>query len=90
MNTVRPGRLAASTVPPCARPTAAFAMGPDRALARAARRPGVEALAVLPDGTRRWTPGLPRHLPPTGPADWRPAAPAARAGPFVRQLAFER
>ncbi|MFJ1932367.1 MULTISPECIES: FAD:protein FMN transferase [unclassified Kitasatospora] len=70
--------------------TGAFAMGPDRALVWAARQPGVEALAVLPDGTKRWTPGLPRHLPPTGPADWRPAAPAARAGPFARQLAFER
>lgn len=57
--------------------TAAFAMGPDRALAWATRQPGVEALAVLPDGTKRWTPGLPRHLPPAGPADWRPAAPAA-------------
>ncbi|MEU4119149.1 FAD:protein FMN transferase [Kitasatospora sp. NPDC028055] len=51
--------------------TAAFAMGPDRALAWAARRPGVEALAVLPDGTKRWTPGLPGHLPPAGPADWQ-------------------
>ncbi|MFJ9949760.1 FAD:protein FMN transferase [Kitasatospora sp. NPDC091207] len=50
--------------------TAAFAMGPDRALAWAARRPDVEALAVLPDGTKRWTDGLPRHLPPSGPADW--------------------
>ncbi|WP_307806623.1 FAD:protein FMN transferase [Streptomyces sp. FH025] len=54
--------------------TAAFAMGPDRALAWAARRPGIEALAVLPDGTKRWTPGLPGHLPPFGPADWRLAA----------------
>ncbi|MBP0450590.1 FAD:protein FMN transferase [Kitasatospora sp. RG8] len=52
--------------------TAAFAMGPDRALAWASRRPGVEALAVLPDGTKRWTDGLPRHLPPSGPADWYP------------------
>nr|WP_095875399.1 FAD:protein FMN transferase [Streptomyces sp. TLI_235] len=54
--------------------TAAFAMGPARALAWAARRPGVEALAVLPDGTKRWTDGLPRHLPPAGPADWHPTA----------------
>ncbi|MEU2630994.1 FAD:protein FMN transferase, partial [Kitasatospora sp. NPDC007106] len=53
--------------------TAAFAMGPDRALAWAARRPGVEALAVLPDGTKRWTDGLARHLPAAGPADWHPA-----------------
>ncbi|MFE7190301.1 FAD:protein FMN transferase [Kitasatospora sp. NPDC057541] len=54
--------------------TAAFAMGPDRALAWVSRQPGLEALAVLPDGTKRWTDGLPRHLPPTGPADWHPAA----------------
>ncbi|MFE4974750.1 FAD:protein FMN transferase [Kitasatospora sp. NPDC056651] len=53
--------------------TAAFAMGPDRALAWAARRAGVEALAVLPDGSKRWTPGLPGHLPASGPADWRAA-----------------
>lgn len=53
--------------------TAAFAMGPDRALAWATRRPGIEALAVLPDGTKRWTPGLPGHLPASGPADWRSA-----------------
>ncbi|MFJ8475157.1 FAD:protein FMN transferase [Kitasatospora sp. NPDC094011] len=52
--------------------TAAFAMGPDRALAWVARRPGVEALAVLPDGSKRWTSGLPGHLPPSGPADWQP------------------
>lgn len=56
--------------------TAAFAMGPDRALSWVARQPGVEALAVLPDGTKRWTEGLPRHLPPSGPTDWhRPPAP---------------
>ncbi|MER7753785.1 FAD:protein FMN transferase [Kitasatospora sp. NPDC097643] len=54
--------------------TAAFAMGPDRALSWVARRAGVEALAVLPDGTKRWTAGLPRHLPPSGPADWHQAA----------------
>ncbi len=53
--------------------TAAFAMGPDRALAWAARQPGIEALAVLPDGTKRWTPGLPGHLPAIGPADWQSA-----------------
>lgn len=53
--------------------TAAFAMGPDLALAWAARQPGVEALAVLPDGSKRWTSGLPGHLPPSGPADWQPA-----------------
>lgn len=44
--------------------TAAFAMGPDRALAWAGEQPGIEALAVLPDGSRRWTPGLPAHLAP--------------------------
>lgn len=49
--------------------TAAFAMGPARALEWVRRRPGVEALAVLPDGSKRWTPGLPAHLPPAGPAD---------------------
>ncbi|MFJ8627908.1 FAD:protein FMN transferase [Kitasatospora sp. NPDC093550] len=53
--------------------TAAFAMGPDRALAWVARRPGLEALAVLPDGTKRWTPGLPDRLPATGPSDWQTA-----------------
>ncbi len=42
--------------------TAAFAMGPDRALRWAGRRPEVEALAVLPDGTTRHTTSLPRHL----------------------------
>ncbi|MGE7436971.1 MULTISPECIES: FAD:protein FMN transferase [Kitasatospora] len=38
--------------------TAAFAMGPDRGLAWAAARPEVEALAILPDGTHRRTPGF--------------------------------
>ncbi|WP_431684017.1 FAD:protein FMN transferase [Kitasatospora sp. KL5] len=54
--------------------TAAFAMGPLRALDWVRERPGVEALAVLPDGTRRWTDGLARHLPAVGPADWHPPA----------------
>ncbi|MFE6054463.1 FAD:protein FMN transferase [Kitasatospora sp. NPDC056446] len=53
--------------------TAAFAMGPDRALTWAARQPGIEALAVLPDGSKRWTSGLPGHLPAGGPADWQAA-----------------
>ncbi|MER5640081.1 FAD:protein FMN transferase [Kitasatospora sp. NPDC002227] len=44
--------------------TAAFAMGPSRALAWAATRPGTEALAVLPDGTTRHTPGLSAYLAP--------------------------
>ncbi|MGA5820352.1 FAD:protein FMN transferase [Kitasatospora sp. NPDC094028] len=39
--------------------TAAFAMGPDRALAWAAARPGLEALAILPTGEHRATPGFP-------------------------------
>ncbi|MCG6494336.1 FAD:protein FMN transferase [Kitasatospora sp. A2-31] len=51
--------------------TAAFAMGPARALSWVTGQPGVEALAGLPDGTKHWTDGLPRHLPPGGPADWR-------------------
>lgn len=42
--------------------TAAFAMGPDRALTWAEARPEIEALAVLPDGTTRHTAGLPRYL----------------------------
>ncbi|MBP0451635.1 FAD:protein FMN transferase [Kitasatospora sp. RG8] len=39
--------------------TAAFAMGPARALAWATRHPAVEALAITPDGTRHRTPGFP-------------------------------
>jgi len=50
--------------------TAAFAMGPDHALRWLAARPGVDALAIHPDGTHHWTPGLPRHLAAAGPADW--------------------
>ncbi|WP_191292531.1 FAD:protein FMN transferase [Kitasatospora herbaricolor] len=42
-----------------ARATAAFAMGPRRGLAWAEARPGLEALAVLPDGRKRWTSGFP-------------------------------
>ncbi|WP_354644878.1 FAD:protein FMN transferase [Kitasatospora camelliae] len=60
--------------------TAAFAMGTARALAWVARTPGVEALAVLPDGTKRWTDGLPRHLPPAGPADWQRAVTSQPVG----------
>ncbi|MFB7664486.1 FAD:protein FMN transferase [Kitasatospora sp. NPDC056138] len=52
-----------------ARATAAFAMGPDLGLAWAAGHPGVEALAVLPDGTRRRTPGFAFAPPQTGSAD---------------------
>ncbi|GGV35439.1 FAD:protein FMN transferase [Kitasatospora herbaricolor] len=56
--------------------TAAFAMGPARALDRVERSRGTEALAVLADGTRRGTSGLPRYLAPSlpsaaGPARWR-------------------
>ncbi|WP_407992267.1 FAD:protein FMN transferase [Kitasatospora sp. CMC57] len=50
--------------------TAVYAMGPERGLAWAERQPGVEALAILPDGFHRWTGGLARHHPPTGPANW--------------------
>ncbi|WP_435833066.1 FAD:protein FMN transferase [Kitasatospora purpeofusca] len=50
--------------------TAVFAMGPERGLAWAEQRSGIEALAVLPDGLRLRTGGLSRHLAPTGPADW--------------------
>ncbi|WP_425559760.1 FAD:protein FMN transferase [Kitasatospora terrestris] len=55
--------------------TAVFAMGPERGPAWVERQPGVEALAVLPDGSRLRTGGLSRYLPPVGPADWTlPAA----------------
>ncbi|MFC5663804.1 FAD:protein FMN transferase [Kitasatospora misakiensis] len=50
--------------------TAVFAMGPEHGLAWAERQPGVEALAVLPDGSQLRTGGLARHLPTAGPADW--------------------
>ncbi|WP_031066536.1 FAD:protein FMN transferase [Streptomyces sp. NRRL WC-3742] len=40
--------------------TAAFAMGPDRALAWAEAHPDLEALAILPDGRSLATPGLAR------------------------------
>ncbi|MFI5530248.1 FAD:protein FMN transferase [Kitasatospora sp. NPDC051853] len=50
--------------------TAVCAMGPVPGLAWAGERPGVEAFAVLPDGALLRTPGLARHLPPAGPADW--------------------
>ncbi|MFF7634308.1 FAD:protein FMN transferase [Kitasatospora sp. NPDC008050] len=42
--------------------TAAFAMGPLRALDWVTAKQGYEALAVLPDGRRLGTPGLARHL----------------------------
>ncbi|MCC9306370.1 FAD:protein FMN transferase [Kitasatospora sp. RB6PN24] len=42
--------------------TAAFAMGPRRALPWLTALPGHEALAVLPDGTRLGTHGLPHYL----------------------------
>ncbi|MFE0461665.1 FAD:protein FMN transferase [Kitasatospora sp. NPDC058965] len=42
--------------------TAAFAMGPQRALDWIAALPAHEALVVLPDGRRLGTPGLVRHL----------------------------
>ncbi|GAA1217312.1 FAD:protein FMN transferase [Kitasatospora nipponensis] len=46
--------------------TAAFAMGPHRALAWLEARPGYEGLAVLPDGRRLGTPGLRRYLAARG------------------------
>jgi thiamine biosynthesis lipoprotein len=42
--------------------TAVFAMGPTLGLAWAERQPGIEALAVLPDGSTRQTPGLGAYL----------------------------
>lgn len=45
--------------------TAAFAMGPHRALPWAEAQPDLEAMAILPDGTRLGTPGF--------PAGWRRA-----------------
>ncbi|MCX4746308.1 FAD:protein FMN transferase [Kitasatospora sp. NBC_01287] len=42
--------------------TAAFAMGPLRALEWVTAKPGYEALAVLPDGRRLGTPGVARYL----------------------------
>ncbi|MFC9326207.1 FAD:protein FMN transferase [Kitasatospora sp. NPDC057015] len=47
--------------------TAAFAMGPDRGPAWVEARAGVEALAVLPDGRRRWTSGFPALVAPGVP-----------------------
>jgi thiamine biosynthesis lipoprotein len=42
--------------------TAVFAMGPDLGLAWAERRPGIEALAGLPDGSTRQTSGFGGYL----------------------------
>jgi thiamine biosynthesis lipoprotein len=57
--------------------TAGFAMGPD-CLRRLQAVDGLEALALLPDGSRRWTPGFPAHTATpratADPADWRGAA----------------
>jgi thiamine biosynthesis lipoprotein len=44
--------------------TAAFAMGPRRALDWVTALEGYEALAILPDGRRLGTPGLGRYLVP--------------------------
>jgi len=59
--------------------TAGFAMGPD-CLTRIEAVDGLEALAVLPDGSRRWTSGFPAYVaasrPAPDPADWRSALPA--------------
>ncbi len=56
--------------------TAAFAMGPDRGLSWVGARPGIEALAVLADGSRRWTDGFPALV---APAPITVATPARRA-----------
>ncbi|WP_063795907.1 FAD:protein FMN transferase [Peterkaempfera griseoplana] len=60
--------------------TAGFAMGPE-CLRVLEDRPGLEALAVLPDGTVRGTsrfPLLAAAAPgPAGPGDWRQALPSA-------------
>ena len=64
--------------------TAAFAMGPERGLAWAEARDGVEALAVLPDGRKRWTSGFPALVAPTpvsvAVAPGRATAPPATEG----------
>lgn len=58
--------------------TAGFAMGPD-CLDTMETVDGLEALAMLPDGSRRWTSGFPAYaatpLTTTDPADWRSAVP---------------
>ncbi len=46
--------------------TAAFAMGPARALPWAEAQPHLEALAILPDGRRLGTRGFPGWLAPAG------------------------
>lgn len=60
--------------------TAAFAMGPD-CLPVIEARQGLEALAVLPDGTLRATPGFPllaaSRPGPAGPEQWRLPLPSA-------------
>lgn len=62
--------------------TAGFAMGPD-CLTRIEAVDGLDALAVLPDGSRRWTSGFPAYAAPArptpDPADWRSALPALSA-----------
>lgn len=59
--------------------TAGFAMGP-HCLTRIEAVDGLEALAVLPDGSRHWTSGFPAYAAPArptpDPAEWRSALPA--------------
>jgi thiamine biosynthesis lipoprotein len=59
--------------------TAGFAMGPD-CVEVLEGTDGLEALAVLPDGSFRWTPGFLQYAAPArataDPADWRGALPA--------------
>ncbi|MFC8453383.1 FAD:protein FMN transferase [Kitasatospora sp. NPDC057223] len=63
--------------------TAAFAMGPERGLAWAEARSGVEALAVLPDGSKRWTSGFPALVAP-GPVSVA-VAPGHAAAPLATE-----
>jgi thiamine biosynthesis lipoprotein len=73
--------------------TAGFARGPE-SLDVLETVPGLEAFAVLPDGTRRWTSGFPAYLAeepaqrePAGqtPSDWSSALRTLRsASPFSR------
>ncbi|WP_371484402.1 FAD:protein FMN transferase [Kitasatospora sp. NBC_00315] len=58
--------------------TAAFAMGPERGPAWAEARAGVEALAVLADGGKRWTGGFPALVAATA-ITVRPGAGAGHA-----------
>ncbi|GAA2791132.1 FAD:protein FMN transferase [Kitasatospora paracochleata] len=60
--------------------TAAFAMGPERAIEWVAAHPDVAGLAVHPDGRRERTPGFARHLAPADAGTWQLPAPLRTAG----------